>query len=368
MNRIQSQFQISQFLALLLALTWSTQTVQAQESATATQNAKRSDFVSDASFIVGTFSPANRDHSPAAMADAANAFLKSLDENQKSAAMHELESKERRAWTNLPARKDAGGVHFSDLKDEQTKLACQLMANLFSEQGYNKIREIMLADDQLLRGGRPRNGFGTENFALVIFGTPSATEPWAFQVDGHHVGVNLAINGEAITMSPSFIGTQPSGFSIAGKKYKPFEHETGKAHALVGSLTDEQIKKAILGPSRTDIVTGPGKDNFVPEPKGVDCSTFNEAQKKQLLSLISQWVNDLPEAQAEKRMKQIASEIDNMKFSWNGSKAPQSDVSYVIQSPSLIIEYACQSLGGNPLEHLHSNYRDPTNDYGKQLK
>ena len=35
--------------------------------------------------------------------------------------------------------------------------------------------------------------------------------------------------------------------------------------------------------------------------------------------------------------------------------------------PSLIIEYACQDLGGNPLDHLHTMYRDPTNEYGRQL-
>lgn len=60
-------------------------------------------------------------------------------------------------------------------------------------------------------------------------------------------------------------------------------------------------------------------------------------------------------------------EIELMKFSWNGNKQPGSDISYTIQSPSLIIEYACRDLGGNPLAHLHSMYRDPSDEYGKQL-
>ena len=84
--------------------------------------------------------------------------------------------------------------------------------------------------------------------------------------------------------------------------------------------------------------------------------------------LIEQWVGDLPSAQAAKRMRGIESEIDQMKLSWNGGREPKSDMSYTIQSPSLIIEYACQDLGGDPLNHLHSVYRDPTNEYGKQLK
>ena len=39
-------------------------------------------------------------------------------------------------------------------------------------------------------------------------------------------------------------------------------------------------------------------------------------------------------------------------------------VSYRLQGPSLLVEYACQNLGGDPLDHLHAMYRDPTNEYG----
>lgn len=337
---------------------------QAQE----TQTAQRSDFVSEASFVVGTYAPANRDHTPKALVTAANAFLKSLSEDQRKLASHDLKSQERREWTNLPAPQDAGGVRLGDLNSGQVKKACDLLACLLSEQGYNKMRDIMIADDQLLQNGKPRVGFGTENFSFVIFGEPSETEDWAFQIDGHHVGVNLAIKADNITMAPSFIGTQPHVFKVAGKEFKPFNNETGLAHKLVNSLTDEQAKAAILGPRRARIVTGPGNDDKVPTAKGVECSTFSDDQKKILSELISQWVNDLPAPQAEKRMKQLEAEFDKMKFSWNGNKAPKSDVSYVIQSPTLIIEYACQNLGGNPLDHLHSIYRNPNNDYGKQLK
>ena len=256
----------------------------------------------------------------------------------------------------------------SELNSDQIKQACDLMANLFSEQGYNKMRDIMLADDQLLDEGRPRRGFGTDNFAIVIFGQPSETEPWGFQLDGHHVGTNVSVQGDKLTMSPSFIGTQPQAFKIANKTYRPFANETDLAHKLAMSLTDDQVKQAVLKDSRARILTGPGNDGLVPEAQGVTCAEFSDTQKQTLILLISQWVNDLPNEHAIARMKQLEGELDQMKFSWNGSREPKSDVSYTIQSPSLIIEYACQDLGGNPLDHLHSNYRDPTNEYGGQLK
>lgn len=330
--------------------------------------ASRADFVSDASFVLGTFTPPLPDYSAASMAKTAVAFLDSLDQSQRAKCVGELNSPQRREWTNLPARPDADGIPLGKLTREQTQLACTMMANLLSQQGYRKVRDIMLADDQLLKGERPRRGFGTENFSIVIFGTPSATEPWGFQLDGHHVGVNLSMEGENLTMSPSFIGTQPQAFEIAGNKYRPFKHETDLAHELATSLNDQQVLQAVRSPRRAKIVTGPGRDGHVPDLGGVSCGTFDATQKEALLALISQWVGDLPEPHASKRMQQIAKEIDQMKFGWNGNRDPGSDVSYSIQSPSLVIEYACQDLGGSPLDHLHSNYRDPTNEYGGQLK
>ncbi len=328
---------------------------------------ERKDFVSEASFIVGTYQAKASDHSAKSMAASGNTFVETLTEDQKKKIVGKVNSEVRRQWTNLPARPDADGIRLGDLNEVQVKAACDLMASVLSKQGYDKIVQIMLADDQLLRGGRPRPGFGTENFSLVIFGKPSEKEGWGFQIDGHHVGMNLSIKGESITMSPSFIGTQPSAFKIGEKLIKPFELETDLGHQLVASLDAKQLQTAIVSDRRGRMMAGPGTDGKTPKPTGVKCSTFNESQKKVLRTLISQWVNDLPKAQADKRMKQLTGEIDRMTFAWSGDKAPMSDMSYVIQGPSLIIEYVCQDLGGNPLDHLHSVYRDPTNEYGGQL-
>ena len=328
---------------------------------------QRSDFVSDASSVVGTYAPAFGKNSPADQVESANQFLACLNKEQKSAVLHELDSPERRQWTNLPAPADAGGLRLGLLDKNQVRAACNLMATLFSEQGYTKMCHIMLADDQLLKGGRPRRGFGTENFSLVIFGQPSTSQPWAFQLDGHHVGVNVSIAGKAMTVAPSFIGTQPQSFTLAGKKYRPLTGEIDDAYQLAGSLTDAQAKQAILQPKRGFIRVGPGKDGEVPTAVGVPCSTFDNQQRKILTRLIEQWVNDLPAEQAQQRMAQLEKEIDQMRFAWNGPRQAGSDISYSIQGPSLIIEYACQDLGGKPLQHLHSIYRDPTNEYGGQL-
>lgn len=52
---------------------------------------------------------------------------------------------------------------------------------------------------------------------------------------------------------------------------------------------------------------------------------------------------------------------------WSGPTANGSAAYYRIQGPTLVIEYAPQQMGGDPTMHIHTIYRDPTNDYGKKF-
>ena len=329
----------------------------------------RAAYVSDASFWVANFQPKSNDHTTEEMVEAANALIKSLDPSLQKQLKFDLQSPERRQWTNLPARRsDTAGLRMGDLNQNQVNAACQMLATLMSDHGFQKMREIMLADDQLLNGGRPRDGFGTENYFLCIFGTPDDTEPWAVQLDGHHIGVNLSVSGPQLTISPSFIGTQPQTFRIGKAAIRPLKGEIDTAYELVNSLSDAQRVQAVLKNRRGRIVSGPGNDGKAIPLEGLACESLDESQRKLLFDLISQWINDLPQQHAQRRLEQVKGEIGSMRFSWNGELEVGSDISYRIQSPSLVIEYACQDLGGDPQQHLHTMYRDPQNEYGGQLK
>ena len=334
-----------------------------------TLSADRTDYVCDASYWLATYRPSKTQYTASEMVASANAFLDSLDEAQKKQLLFDLSSDERRQWSNLPAiRRNTAGLRLGELNRQQLESACQLMASLFSQQGYEKMRGIMLADDQLLNQGRPRDGFGTENFYLCVFGTPSATQPWAFQLDGHHIGVNVSVTGDQVTLAPSFIGTQPQTFQLGSQSLRPLTGEIDESYQFINSLNDEQRIDAVQGKKRGRIITGPGQDGVTPPLKGLSCASLKPAQKAILLSLISQWVNDLPPPMAKRRMQEIEKEIDQTRFIWNGEIETGSDISYRIQGPSIIIEYACQDLGGDPQEHLHTMYRNPRDDYGGQLK
>ena len=322
---------------------------------------------SKVSEVIATYTPKTGERTPQAIADAGTAFLNALPEERKKEAALPLESNERAKWTNVPPRGEVGGVRLGDLDKEHIQLACDLLNAVMSTQGYEKSRNIMLADDKLLPNGKPRPGFGAANYWLAVFGEPSAETPWAIQLDGHHIAVNITLAGENISLSPTFIGTQPHKFPLNNKEIVPMDGEVDDAFAFVATLTDEQKAKAVVADRRGNVQTAAGKDGFIPEPKGLKCDGLNEAQQKALLKLITNWVNDLPQKQAEARMKDIAPQLKDSHFAWSGPTSPGSDISYILQGPSLIIEYSCQDLGGNPLDHLHSMYRDPTNEYGKRI-
>lgn len=318
--------------------------------------------------VLATYTPVAENHRPEAMAAAAAKFLKSLGDDLRKQAALAYESDEKAKWTNVPPRGPQGGVRLGDCDEAQLKLACDLLRTVMSRQGYEKARNIMLADDMLLRNGEPRAGFGAENFWLAVFGEPSATGKWAIQLDGHHVAINLSFHGDQIGMSPSFIGTQPKAIKYAGKDIEVMKGESAVAYRLINSLSDEQKRTAIISKKRGGIATAAGKDGVVPQAVGFPCKGFDEKQRALLMELLGEYVGDLPEPYASKRLAQLAKEIDQMKLAWSGPTTLESDISYRLQGPTLIIEYACQDLGGDPLNHLHSMYRDPTNEYGAGSK
>ena len=311
--------------------------------------------------------PAETDHTPQEMVAAAEKFLASLTAEERKQCALPLNDPERQQWTNVPTRATDGGLRLGDLKKEQLEASITFLSTVMSKEGYLKARNVMLADDLLLRSeaqANRRGGFGTANFWIALFGTPSESEPWGVQLDGHHIAFNLTIVGEKISLSPSFIGTQPHRFTLAGEEVIPMGAETETAFALIASLTAEQRKEAIVGDTRGRLELGPGKDGVAPKPRGLSCRSFTEEQRGIFLKLVSLWIDDLPESASFARLAEITSQIDETVFFWQGPHQPGSDASFHIFGPSLVIEYAGQNLGGDPRDHLHSIYRDPSNEYG----
>ncbi|MGJ8695240.1 MAG: DUF3500 domain-containing protein [Verrucomicrobiaceae bacterium] len=322
-----------------------------------------------ASEVFATEKPAQSDRSPKAQVAAAEAFLATLSPDEKKQALLPLNDPERHKWTNVPTKANDGGLRLGDLTKPQLQSAVAFLSTVLSENGYLMARNIMMADDLLIKDeaqAKRRGGFGSANFWIAIFGTPSTTEPWGVQWDGHHVAVNLTIVGEKMTLSPAFIGTQPHKFMLGDQEIIPMENEIAWAIDLMNSLDEEQRAKAIIGSVRGRMQAGAGQDGFIPPTKGLPVSEFTPAQHAKLLKLVGLWVDDLPAKPAAARMAELDAQLKKAHFAWYGPFTPGSDASYHLVGPEIILEYTGQDLGGNPLDHIHSIYRNPTNEYGAQ--
>jgi hypothetical protein len=81
-----------------------------------------------------------------------------------------------------------------------------------------------------------------------------------------------------------------------------------------------------------------------------------------LLDLVREWAGIMNSAFAEPRMAEIRAHLAETYFAWSGQTTNGSMAYFRVQGPTLVIEYAPQ----RSIDHIHTIYRDPTNDYGKR--
>lgn len=301
------------------------------------------------------------------IAQAADGFLAMLTDGQRRTVQFDFDDSEQRArWSNLPVNMvKRAGLRMGDLAPAQREAVWRLLRATLSEKGYEKVVGIVRGDEVLKRrGGNAR--FGEDEFFLSLLGQPSTTAPWMIQFGGHHLALNITLAGEQGVLTPSLIAVQPARFEWGGKTVEPLGRETAKALELVNSLTADQQREGILGYEMRDLALGPGHDGETIQPEGVKVSTFTPAQRELLLALISEWSNLVYDEAARKKMAEVRGYLGETWFAWAGPRELGKGY-FRVQGPTIIIEYAPQRLGGDVTMHVHTQYRDPTDDYGARL-
>ena len=146
---------------------------------------------------------------------------------------------------------------------------------------------------------------------------------------------------------------------------RPLGREADEALALVNSLDEAQRKQAVLGFQIRDLVLGPGQDGKTIQPEGIKGSDLSEKQRQMLADIANEWIGIQNEAIATAKMDEVKKNIAETWFAWSGPTDKSGGGYFRIQGPTVFIEFAPQRLGGDPTNHIHTVYRDPTNDYGR---
>jgi hypothetical protein len=316
----------------------------------------------------------------AAMISTANAFIATLTDAQKQDTLYAVDDIEWRRWANMSIYK-RHGVSFDDMSPAQQESAWSLLDSALSTKGVTLARDIMHLNQTL--GELTGNNFvefGEGKYWLTMMGTPSASQPWGWQLDGHHLIINFFVLGDQIVMTPAFWGSEPA-VATAGKYAgtRIMDAEMTKGLELIRSLDAQQQQAAILYTSKTgnNLMTEAWSDNVVIDYAGAEVAGFTAEQKARLMDVIGLYIGNMEAPLAEDKMKEITAYLDQTHFAWIGDTQDDSVFYYRIQSPVLVIEFDHQApvgLGhlyprGVPYrEHVHSMVRTPNgNDYGKDL-
>jgi hypothetical protein len=304
---------------------------------------------------------------------ATNKFLSTLDESQRRNVLFSFDNDEQRVrWSNLPVTAvRRAGLSLGELSASQRSAVFAVLSSVLSRQGFEKVQQIMEADELLKKQSGGRAMFGRDLYYISILGTPSEKSPWMLQFGGHHLALNITIAGERGVLTPSLVGAQPALYTSNGATIRPLGPESDKALALLNALDETQRKQAILTYRVADLVLGPGQDGKTIQPEGLKASAMNDAQKAMLLGLIAEWSGIVHDSAAAARIGEIKAGLNDTWFAWSGpvTAAAGRNITayYRIQGPNVVIEYAPQPLGGDLSLHVHTMYRDPTNDYGRRL-
>jgi len=305
---------------------------------------------------------------------AANAFLAMLDPAERTKTAFPFNSPQKTNWSNLPSGiYQRNSMRLGDLTPAKRTAALAVVAAVLSTDGYRKVTDIMNGDEVLRgagggqtggRGGRGGVAFGAAEYYIAFLGTPSPSTPWMVQFGGHHLAINVTIVGSNNVITPSLPAAQPAKYTLNGQTIRPLGKENDKGFALIGALNADQRKQAILNYRVSDLVLGPGEDGKSIQPEGILASSLNASQQTMLLDLAHEWVGILNDEGAAARMAEIRANLPRTYFAWSGATENGGLAYFRIQGPTVLIEYAPQQ---GDLDHIHTIYRDPTNDYGARL-
>jgi hypothetical protein len=132
------------------------------------------------------------------------------------------------------------------------------------------------------------------------------------------------------------------------------------------SLSEEQKTQAVRGSEPINLLLGPGEDGTVIAPEGIKGSDLSDEQKALLLAVIEARLGFLNADDFTAKMAEVEAGIDDTHFGWWGPEGTPGAAYFRVTGPNLVQEYSPQEMGGDPTDHAHNMYRDPTNDYGAE--
>ena len=338
--------------------------------------------------IPGLFSLHPEDAPTTAMIEAVVALLQRVPPAQRSTMIFPVDSDQWWRWQNTELYVEHYGLRLDETSDSIRAGVIAVLRASLSAKGYETSRAVMRQNRFLgdLVGGPAV--LSEWSYTFCLYGTPSESEPWGWQLFGHHLSLNCLVIGRQMVLTPSFMGAEPT-YADSGPfaGIQLFEDEERAGLALMRSLAPPQQSRAIVAHSMIGGDLPPGRrhfadglhlggahqDNRIVPYEGLRAAELSAVQRRNLVDLAAAYVAPLPPGPHEARMAEIERHLDDTHFCWIGGFDEASAFYYRIQSPVVFIEFDHHAgvflTNAEPAKfHVHTVVRTPNgNDYGIDL-
>jgi len=327
--------------------------------------------------------------SPATGADdelvaAAVRALEALWDDQRAAVVRPLDSPDWRGWSNPEFVFHRNGVRLEDVTEAQAEALLDIVRASLSPRGWAMVDEAMRLNGFL--GdlvGLPQI-MNDRSYWFALFGTPSAAEPWGWQLYGHHVALNFVAAGGRHVIAPVFLGGEPA---VADHRAPLFAARETLAIELASSFTAPQRAIAVvydsvldpampegrLHPADERHVAGAFRDNRIVPYEGIPAAALDGAQRGVLRRIVEDILVLYRDDQRAVALAEFDAHLEHTHVAWYGATDGSTPFYLRVHSPVILAEldhHAGVWLSNRlPARfHVHTTLRAPNgNDYGKAL-
>ena len=321
-----------------------------------------------------------------AMVDAAHNLLKAVAADDRARLQFSVDAPEWQTWANPEFMQFDTGLRLEFQPERVQTAALDLVRASLSPEGFALVHQMMLINGYLGQVVGLESVLNEFSYNIVLYGEPDLTEPWGWQLFGHHAAVNCLVVDDRMILSPVFLGAEPDqideGPHAGGE---PFTDHIAIALELMAELTPDQRQAAItyeqmVDPAMPEGRVHPGderhlagafQDNRVIPLEGVCAAALSPRARALILRIVESFVSVLPVGPRAARVREVEHYLDDTWFSWIGGHGHGDVFYYRIQSPVVIAEldHHCGVFldydTPKPF-HIHTVLRTPNgNDYGR---
>ncbi|MFH5879419.1 DUF3500 domain-containing protein [Arthrobacter sp. NA-172] len=254
------------------------------------------------------------------MVTAAEKLMARASQEQRDRFGYAVDAHEWQSWANPEFMQHDTGLRLDEVEPPVRDAALALVEASLSVQGYTLVRNLMRINGFLGDVVELPALMNEYSYNFAVYGAPSETKPWGWQLFGHHVALNCLVAGTQLVLSPVFLGAEPDVIDAGPHQgVKVFKERIGWARELMASMPDALRNEARtyadmqdpampegrLHPGDERHLAGCFQDNRIIPYEGVLLSSMPPESLALVDCLVEDFIAYLPPGPREARVREI---------------------------------------------------------------